>query len=409
MDKHLNPLAIFDTPDKLLFDACLPKHYQESQNFYIHDYKCAHTFLYAYKDNTNTFNAYRRETERLLLWTWLIQKKSILELNRIDLESYLKFCQKPPIAWIGFKRVPHYVDMNGERLANLEWKPFVVAVGKADAKLGKKANPEKYALSDKGFREIFTVVNSLYNFLIQGGRTEINPIQQIKQKSKFLRKRQGLPKIRRLSELQWSYVLSTAYNLATADSKYERTLFIIFALYTLYLRISELVSNERWSPKMRDFSKDRDGNWWFTTVGKGNKERQIAVSNAMLEALKRWRKHLGLLPTPLKSDDAPLIPKEKGSGPITSTYQIRKIVQHCFNEAETQMVLDGFAEEAISLKEATVHWLRHTGISDDVKHRPLEHVRDDAGHSSSLITDKYIDVELRQRHESARKKPINDL
>ena len=41
-----------------------------------------------------------------------------------------------------------------------------------------------------------------------------------------------------------------------------------------------------------------------------------------------------------------------------------------------------------------MHWLRHTGISDDVKQRPREHVRDDAGHSSGAITDKYIDVEL---------------
>ena len=53
-----------------------------------------------------------------------------------------------------------------------------------------------------------------------------------------------------------------------------------------------------------------------------------------------------------------------------------------------------------------MHWLRHTGISEDVKIRPREHVRDDAGHSSGSITDKYIDVELHKRHESARQKRI---
>jgi hypothetical protein len=55
---------------------------------------------------------------------------------------------------------------------------------------------------------------------------------------------------------------------------------------------------------------------------------------------------------------------------------------------------------------ATVHWLRHTGISDDVKIRPREHVRDDAGYSSSAITDRYVDVELKERHKSAKKKKI---
>ena len=50
--------------------------------------------------------------------------------------------------------------------------------------------------------------------------------------------------------------------------------------------------------------------------------------------------------------------------------------------------------------------LRHTGISDDVKIRPKEHVRDDAGHSSSAITDKYIDIERRERHKSAKGKQL---
>ena len=49
------------------------------------------------------------------------------------------------------------------------------------------------------------------------------------------------------------------------------------------------------------------------------------------------------------------------------------------------------------MRAATVHWLRHTGISEDVKHRPREYVRDDAGHSSSAITDRYIDIELRRK------------
>jgi hypothetical protein len=67
---------------------------------------------------------------------------------------------------------------------------------------------------------------------------------------------------------------------------------------------------------------------------------------------------------------------------------------------------DGFVDDAERLADATVHWLRHTGISEDVKHRPREHVRDDAGHGSSAITDRYIDVERAERHASARSKVI---
>ena len=64
-------------------------------------------------------------------------------------------------------------------------------------------------------------------------------------------------------------------------------------------------------------------------------------------------------------------------------------------------------EEANNLRVATVHWLRHTGISEDVKYRPREHVRDDAGHGSSAITDRYVDIELKERARSAKNKPMD--
>jgi len=194
--------------------------------------------------------------------------------------------------------------------------------------------------------------------------------------------------------------------MAEEDKRHERTLFILSALYLMYLRVSELVTSERWSPKMNDFKKNNDNQWWFTTVGKGNKERQIAVSHAMLKALKRWRKYLGLSALPSPDDGSPLIPSERGKKNISSTNQIRNIVQQCFDCTAERMVTEGFSDEVGELKSATVHWLRHTGISDDVKRRPREHVRDAAGHSSSSVTDRYIDVDLRERHRSAKNKPI---
>ena len=77
----------------------------------------------------------------------------------------------------------------------------------------------------------------------------------------------------------------------------------------MYLRVSELTANARWIPTMNHFYRDHDGNWWFTTVGKGNKQRQIAVSTAMLKALKRWRQYLGLPSLPSPADSSPLLPK----------------------------------------------------------------------------------------------------
>jgi site-specific recombinase XerD len=254
---------------------------------------------------------------------------------------------------------------------------------------------------------MFAILSSFFSYLLQDEYVLMNPVALIRQKSQFIRKQQGTAKIRRLSDLQWQYVLATAESMAHQNpAQHERTLFMMSALYSLYLRISELAASVRWIPMMNHFYRDAEDHWWFTTVGKGNKQRQIAVSDAMLSALKRWRYALNLSALPSVADNMPLLPKTRGKGPISSTTYVRDIVQKCFDAAIEQLNQDGFKEEASALIEATVHWLRHTGISDDVKHRPREHVRDDAGHSSSAITDKYIDIELRERHSSAKYKPI---
>lgn len=397
------PIPLFDNLDAI--DASRKK---APTNLYSEsDYRHASEFLYSYRGSDATLNSYRREIERLLQWCWLIAKKSLTEIRRTDFESFIEFCQKPPKNWIGTKNVARFIEKNGERIPHPEWRPFVATVTKVAYSKGAIPDPKKYSLSQKALQAIFAVCSSFYNYLIQEDYIAFNPVAQIRQKSKFLRKQQGSkPIIRRLTELQWSYVIETAELLAKENLEHERTLFIMNALYGMYLRISELAASKRWQPQMGHFQKDHDNNWWFTTVGKGNKERIISVSDAMLSALKRYRTSLNLTPLPSPGETTPLVQNNRDGGSITSTRHIRLIVQQCFDAAIIRMQQDNFLEDAEQLKAATVHWLRHTGISDDVKHRPREHVRDDAGHGSSAITDKYIDIELRARHASARKKKI---
>jgi site-specific recombinase XerD len=374
------------------------------------DYSQALMFLYSYRGSEATFNAYRREIERLLQWSWFVLGKSIKELRRDDLEAFIEFCQQPPKHWIGVKTIPRYFTHQGKRKPHPDWRPFVATINKMASQQGTMPDIKKYALSQKALQAIFAVCGSFYNYLIQEDYTHFNPVAQIRQKSKFIRQQKSNHQVRRLSELQWSYVIETAEILfEKKPALHNRTLFIMQALYGMYLRISELVASPRWEPQMGHFQKDSDGNWWFLTVGKGNKERLISVSDNMLLALKRYRENLGLMSLPSRGESTPLISKVNGHGPIQSTRQIRCIVQACFDAAFDRMVNDGLKEEAIELKTATVHWLRHTGISEDVKHRPREHVRDDAGHSSSAITDQYIDVEMRARHASAKNKKLDPL
>jgi site-specific recombinase XerD len=369
------------------------------------DYQHILNFLYSYRGSLDTFNSYRRELERLLQWCWLVHGKSVLQLKRIDIEEFIEFCQSPYKCWIGVKTVARFIDKNGLRQANASWCPFIVKISKKSFQDGDRAEKSDYELSSEGVKQIFAILSSFYNYLIQEEISEINPVLQIRQKSKFVRTQQQSPMIRRLSDIQWNAVMGVAVSLADQyPDQHERTLFIMNALYGMYLRISELAATKRWAPTMRDFFRDVNGHWWFKTVGKGNKMRQIAVSPSMLAALKRWRKHLGLSPLPSTDDQTPLIPKAIGKGSVESTRAIRNIAQTCFDKAVDNLLNGNKIEEAEMLRSATVHWLRHTGISDDVKVRPREHVRDDAGHSSGAITDRYIDVELQERAKSATRK-----
>lgn len=399
MKKSPLPAPLFDTLEEMpnpfkhpAQSSILPT--GEGWDNRLPDFQLASEFLYSYRGSPDTFSTYRREIEHFLQWCWLIANKSVDSMQREDIESFIEFTRSPPPAWIGKKNVPRFINSDGRRLPNPSWRPYVSSKG-------------TYDCSQSALQSLFSVLSSYFNFLVQEQHIGANPVAQIRQKSKFLRKNQARQQIRRLSPLQWSAVIEAAEEMAQSEPQiHERTLFIMNSLFAMYLRISELVETSRWKPQMDHFQRDSEGNWWFSTVGKGNKLREISVSDTMLEALRRYRLARAMPPLPLPGDTAPLIHKTRGTGGITSTRQIRGIVQKCFDFAEEKLRQDGFTEEAERLSAATVHWLRHTGISEDVKFRPREHVRDDAGHGSSAITDRYIDVERTERHASAKRKQI---
>ncbi len=397
------PIALFDDISHLT-DHEKPSNNNTSEK----DYLAGLSFLKSYRGSLPTFNAYRREVERFLQWSSLICKQTIINTSRENIETYIRFCQSPPTSWVGQHHVPRFILKEGKRQPNPKWRPFVKRPPKSQQQ-ADPSNTKQNQLSASAISDTFAILSSFFNFLIQENVLGHNPVAQVRQKSQFVTQQQGPAIVRRLSELQWAYLGDAAEALATLEpNTHERSLFIIRCLYSMYLRISELTCSARWAPTMSHFFQDQDGLWWFRTLGKGNKQRDIAVSDTMLQSLKRYRHFLGLNDLPNIDDYHPLIPKFRGSGGITNTSSIRRIVQVCYDAAIEKLAQDGFHDEARQMRAATVHWLRHTGISDDVKHRPREHVRDDAGHGSSAITDRYIDIEKRERHASAKKKRLHE-
>lgn len=404
----LIPTPLFDTLDHIIAETpnSIKKYLQSLElNNVFDEHKVSIDFLKSYSGSPDTFNSYRREVERILHWSWLIAKKSLKNINREDIRNYLEFCRKPPSNWISTKNVSRFLTNNGERIPNSEWKPFVAKVPKAQRKIGNIPKINEYLLSNKSLAGIMSVTSTFFTFLQQEGYLEVNPMQLVRQKSHYIQREQSHKITRKLSHLQWKYVIETVENLANNNLEYERHLFLISMFYLLGLRISELSDTRRHIPRMGDFAPDKESRWWFTTVGKGNKTRDIAVPDVLLEVLKRYRKVLGLTPLPTRGELSPLIAKQRGFGNL-GTRQIRNLVQTCFDQAILSLRKAGKDDEAADLETATVHWLRHTSISVDVEHRPREHVRDDAGHESAVITDHYIDIDRAARHDSAKSKKL---
>lgn len=365
------------------------------------DLRHARRFLKSYSASPSTFKNYRGYLERLILWSWIFQGKSVLDLVRTDAEAFLAFNKSPPADWVGAAAMRRFTQKEGRLAFNERWRPFGVKVTKADRKRATE-HDTKPVVSKKpsaGSEQlIYSVCCSFYDFLLQDGVDIANPFKSIKRIKETRLKRR--PKA--LTTLQWDYLVGEAEAMADEDPKHERTLFIVVALFAMYLRVSDLAGRDNWQPTMGSFER-RGDSWWFDVVGKGNKERDITVKDDFIPYLKRYRESLNLSPLPYKGEDTPLLATVHGRSGITAR-QIRNIVQPVFDRARARMKAEGRKEEECQeLMEVTLHWLRHTGATFDAKHRDSKHLQMDLGHESlSTTQDIYYNVINEERAASNR-------
>jgi|SRR5271156_1255952 len=179
--------------DSSLLHQCLGEQTNLLPPFAVKEYHYTLQFLYTYRGSLDTFNSYRREIERFIQWSWFVRKKSILALKRLDIEEFIEFCKNPPKRWISVKTVGRFTNKNGERIVNPEWRPFNVKVSKKSFQDGERAQKAGFELSQQGIKQIFAIIGTFYNALIQEEVTEVNPILQIRQKSKFIQKQSTSP------------------------------------------------------------------------------------------------------------------------------------------------------------------------------------------------------------------------
>jgi integrase len=347
-------------------------------------------FLAEYDRSPGTARIYQRECERLLLWAVHECAKPLSSLTRQDFEGYLNFLADPQPAqrWCGRKC--------NRKLA--AWRPFV--------------GP----LSEAALLTAMAAVNSLMAYLVDAGYLAGNPLGLIRQRRRKLALQTDAPGAmarapaeapttveRFLDADMWAAVAGAVESLPRATpaqlDEYERLRFLCALLVLLAPRAGELESH-----RMNSFREER-GLWWWHVTGKGAKQAKIPVPDDMIQALVRYRKHLGLSATPRRNDDTPLLVGLRDRQPITAR-RLNQILKRLFAQAAERLG-PGLEHKAEKLRSASAHWGRHTGITAKVDAGIEErYVQKDARHADRRTTQRYIHEEERRWHEEAQKQRL---
>jgi integrase/recombinase XerD len=351
------------------------------------DIDAVKAWLARFADTRTTFDNYRKEAERLVLWTTIELRKPLSSLTHEDFLAYQRFLAdpQPAVRWI-------MRDRRKFARADPDWRPFT--------------GP----LSPASQRQAIVILNSLFTWLVNAGYLAGNPLALSRQ-----RQRKAPPRITRyLEEDLWNEVKASIEAMpretARGREHYLRVRWLFSLLYLCGLRISEVVNNTMDSFFCR---RDRDGEerWWLEITGKGGKTRIVPATNELMVELARYRRALKLPPLPLPGETAPLLFPIGGRPTAMTRGALHAIVKQVFANAASRLRERGgeFDATAFRLEKASAHWLRHTAGShmanNDVD---LRHVRDNLGHESLNTTSGYLHSSDDRRHsETAQKHRLN--
>ncbi|WP_281661236.1 tyrosine-type recombinase/integrase [Microvirgula aerodenitrificans] len=331
------------------------------------------TWLREFEDSPHTLTNYRKESRRLLLWAQ-DRGRELRTLRREDLLDYQRFLANPQPAaqWTGPARPQDHPD----------WKPFT--------------GP----LKPSSIKQALVILGAMFKYLYDAGYLDANPLALSRRKSRGVMA--DAPLERYFEHEVWEAVLDSLEKLPMETEReqrhYERARWLFHLLYLSGVRRSEVAR-----ATMGDIFQ-RNGLWWWRVLGKGNKIGDIPVSEDLLDALARYRGHLGLSPLPLPGEATPLVCRVIGRGQYTTLTPtaIYLIVKQVFLRAAA-LFRSHDRHLASRLEAASTHWLRHTSASHQLDAGvPLLVVSQNLRHASIQTTRKYLHSEDDARHAATQ-------
>lgn len=321
--------------------------------------------------SVNTFDAYRREATRLLLW--LGENNLFLaELKVNHIEQYFAHLANPPTHWLRPRKPKRHDSL----------QPTQVLLGPASAKTIDQSR---------------VVLGQLCGYLQQAGYLWHNVFRLA---SRPVVIKQTV--VTRLLDFEawqwlWQWILRLPQETGREKARAIRTRWLFALLYHTGIRREEAANG-----RMGDFVR-KDQAWTLRVVGKGNKEKFVTINSSLYRELGLYRRALGLREEPSPAERTPLVASvndARKSEPMTPR-AVGWIIYTIGNQAASECQ-DGHIKTQIA--NMSTHWLRHTNAT----HRlmagaSLETTQDELGHADPRTTRIYAKTTDRRKQEDAEK------
>ncbi|WP_336273072.1 tyrosine-type recombinase/integrase [Vreelandella indica] len=346
------------------------------------DAQAVMAWLEEYVDSPQTWKAYRRESERLLLWL-NSQGLTLADIHREALRRFELFLADPQPSdqWVGPSK-PH---------AHPAWRPF------------------RGPLSPASRRQSLVILQGMFAWLVEAGWVSHNPFRLMRDKSRRLNNQ--APRIERYLESDvWAWFwqwLNEPLAVEEGSRRFfeqARRRFIFGFAYLLAPRISEMAD-----ARMGDFQRS-EGRWWWSVVGKGSKVARIPLPDDMLACLRQWRQALGLPDQPSELEhNAPALRALDGQRGLGHN-QLYRLIRATFQQAALALEEeDGASQHVNALRQATPHWLRHTSITHQAQSGiSLRHLAESARHARLDTTSRYLHTEDIEWHKEQQRHRLSN-
>lgn len=356
------------------------------------DVQAVLAWLAEFADSPYTFSNYRKEVERLIMWASSQEEPQALSgLTREDFVLYERFLAdpQPTERWVG-PPLPR---------SHENWKPFSWRNVKAPATEGgvTVVRAAKVAgLNDTSRKQAFDVLRALYAYLQKVGYLLVNPLAAKRRRRGKRVQRRSVS--RYLDRETWGFLVDYIETLPQETKRdlqhYRRVRWLFYLLYLSSARRSEVSS-----ASMADFYRDDgDGLWYWKVQGKGQKERDVPVSDELLAEFVTYRRFHSLPDEPGVHEETPLVLSITGKSGLTPKAVYLIVKEICQRAAEA--LRETNPKKAEKLSHATTHWMRHTSASHFVNEGgDIRAAQDKLGHEDIRTTMVYQHTEKTDLHK----------